>query len=534
MALGKLVTASVLICLFSCTRSVAADANVQALKGGSSPYSPSPASPTAPQATGVPFGGPTRCGLGGRIGAAVNDVTGLDSASSFYRGSMQSVTSPYVGVFADCSLATFGNTPGPFSSWVLSVLPTIDLMHSNTVPYSGLGGGFPVSSSGSMTQVDYLGLLKLTTVLTPEYRFSIFGGAGASTIRPFGTPTGPGGPSITSGDTVAAFRIGVELSRMIASGYAIGLQAAYQRNAAATFATTLDDERFKLKPSNKFLLGLILAFGGPVATDFPPAPPPTSQAGNLTPKRYTLPQPEKQKYVCGPDITEKVYLTLKKIEAEYDAASADQKKAACTALYSPTDYNHAWDIEGLDPEAAPNKEEGRYWDKDQHSFVKEKRNKYGTPVKGPDGQVITVPFKPWLTNTSDVCAIPRPDEECAATVEFDGVCMHAQVANYVMWGLVNRLCSNSYKANSDAHDAVKARGAASGTDAATVSGQQAMTDVGFAYTPKTSLQDAKDTWKNALKNASDAGAFKRFDRCTLTCPVKLGRPPFNYFWQGLQ
>ena len=225
-------------------------------------------------------------------------------------------------------------------------------------------------------------------------------------------------------------------------------------------------------------------------------------------------------YVCGPDITEKVYNTLKNTETAYNNASASQKAAACGSLFGLTTYNSAWDIDGLDPASAPNPKEGREWDDTTKSWTKELRNDDNKPILGANGKVRKVPFKPWFTNTN-ACAIPRPDDVCAATVQFAGTCQHAQIVNYVMWGEVNKLCGNSLD---KAMAATILRGLRS--DQSLVDAQNAMTNIGYNFNSKVRRGPVMAGWSEMVDD-------KRFAQCTLTCKEPVQSVGFNFNWTGL-
>lgn len=457
---------------------------------------------------------PSACHFGGMIGGVGLPRMGLNSSSGFYHGSAQGPVGGYIGAFADCGLTALPG-PGPYNMWVLSVAPTVDLRLS-PLAFSGTGGGFPVTAHGMLTELDYMALLKLTTPLSPTQSFAIFAGPGGASLWPNGQPTGIGGPQINGADTAFALRAGAEYSWAIGNNLIAGLQASYQYTLPTTFATTLAGEDFRLRDNHSIMVGLnVVCCAAPppppgestVERLTPPQEPPVTPPVTLPPVAHT-PPPEtpKDQHICGPDITYKVYLTLRKIAAEYKAATPAQQKAACGSLYGLTSWGHAWDIDGLDPDSA----------------------------NGP---------QPWLTRYSNACAIPRPSEVCAATVEFAGTCQHAQIVNYVMWGLVNHLCG--YKrgtatgiahARNTTYAVLRALFKHQGSpNLNEVQGsQEAMIDVGYTFQPGSALGTSLGTWQQILAAAKQKGYFKIFEPCELKCPVKLYRPPFNYIWEGLQ
>ena len=117
-----------------------------------------------------------------------------------------------------------------------------------------------------------------------------------------------------------------------------------------------------------------------------------------------------------------------------------------------------------------------------------------------------------------MCAIPRPDDACAATVQFMGTCQHAQVVNYAMWGRVNKLCGYPL---SDARAAVQAR-SFSGDDEMRQR-QLDLTNIGYT------ANSAEDVNRGFLTTPS------QFKKCQLKCTVKLSAtPPWTYHWEGFK
>src|SRR5205085_12447506 len=165
-----------------------------------------------------------------------------------------------VGVVATTNVATYGRSPAPFGTWVLSVGPIVDVMVLGTLKFDGTAGGLPVQSTGSMTQADFLGAAKLTTALNREYNLSIFGAAGLAKRWPEGNP---GGPQIIGSDTAAAYRLGVELSRVTRNDVNFGWTFAYQRTEAMRFDSSLAGEEYRFGKSDQFMLGMTVTWGKP-------------------------------------------------------------------------------------------------------------------------------------------------------------------------------------------------------------------------------------------------------------------------------
>jgi len=104
--------------------------------------------------------------------------------------------------------------------------------------------------------------------------------------------------------------------------------------------------------------------------------------------------------VCGPDITDKMIAVMESIMNFYESWSAAERSKKCTRIVDPTgDYNNMWDIDHLSPVSS-------------------------------DIKILRV-YAPQ-------CA--KPDPPCGLSVELFGYCVHPQIANYMQWGLMNKLC----------------------------------------------------------------------------------------------
>ena len=211
----------------------------------------------APPPAFSPFSLPFSLGLS--VGTEFAGSHGVHSTSGFYRGQANSYAGPYAGLFANVPFARTGSGAMPFQTWIWSVTPALDFMRARGVTFSGMGGGVPVTGTGSMSQIEGLLMLKATTPLGPASAFSLFGGLGAASLRPSGAPTGVGGPMFTSNATVPVFRAGIEVSQRAAM-LNIALQAFYQRTGGATFETSLPGERFEEKPNDSVRLGLTFTY----------------------------------------------------------------------------------------------------------------------------------------------------------------------------------------------------------------------------------------------------------------------------------
>ena len=183
-----------------------------------------------------------------------------------------------------------------------------------------------------------------------------------------------------------------------------------------------------------------------------PPPPPLSTP---TPTNVAhSPPPQEPEAICGPDITEFVLSVLRDMRNDYQN-NPDKQSAACHALLDPASAASAWDIIGLDPSSAPN--EGTKYSPENDDWrppeaptppqlstddtpeqAQDKQDAYQKELEDYKGKI----KKPWFTGYSKLCATPR--ETCGATVEFLGTCQHAQVVNYVQWGMMMSLCGPGY------------------------------------------------------------------------------------------
>lgn len=135
---------------------------------------------------------------------------------------------------------------------------------------------------------------------------------------------------------------------------------------------------------------------GSTATPQPPAAPVQS-----TPRK-----PGPDELVCGPDVTDHVLDALRLLQETYNSWDYWTRAGKCLVLYNPLKFQAAWDMQLF------------------------------TPSDGEDYMT----HKFFQRAAPDYCAVPP--HPCGPTVKFMGYCIHAQVVNYVQWGLMNELCDN--------------------------------------------------------------------------------------------
>lgn len=108
--------------------------------------------------------------------------------------------------------------------------------------------------------------------------------------------------------------------------------------------------------------------------------------------------------VCGPDITQALKRTVARLERNFNTLPEETKNDACIAAVAPTAM-FSWDILGIH---------------DRHE---------------------------WIDRTHPTCDVGGPN----STVEVDGQCFYTGSVNYLLWGVMFRLCN---KANPNVGPAV--------------------------------------------------------------------------------
>lgn len=116
-------------------------------------------------------------------------------------------------------------------------------------------------------------------------------------------------------------------------------------------------------------------------------------------------KPAPDQRICGPDVTDHVLGVLQLIEDTYKSWDAATQAKRCGDLYG-LGFNAAWDMQGFTPS---------------------------------DGEP-TMPHIFFQRAAPGYCAVPR--WPCGTTVQFFGRCIHAQVVNYLQWGMMNALCDS--------------------------------------------------------------------------------------------
>ena len=217
--------------------------------------------------------------------------------------------------------------------------------------------------------------------------------------------------------------------------------------------------------------------------------------------------------------------TLRKIRNDFND-NAEKQTAACRSLIDPRTGGIAWDILELAPGRAipaPSDEHPPY-------LYEEKSDSW---VMRDDKGRATVWKKPWFTEASHMCAIPRAIPACAPTVEFLGICEHSQVVNYLQWNFMLNLCGGVYPyAGPVLRKAWNLK--QYGTTAPNET-QEHMSEIAEQIFDR--LEDNPDEIdfseiKEALQGLDAGLDQKPIRECELTCKVKIDTP-FDYRWIGL-
>jgi hypothetical protein len=196
---------------------------------------------------------------------------------------------------------------------------------------------------------------------------------------------------------------------------------------------------------------------------------------------------------CGPDVTDYVLGVLQMIQDTYKSWSDAERSKRCGSLYG-LGFQAAWDLQGFTPS-------------DGESYMPEIFFQRAAP---------------------NYCAIPK--DQCGATVAFLGYCVHAQVVNYVQWGLMNELCGTQVKGRI----ARSTRSVFS--DYST--GQEVMSDIGADFNGSLDLETKKRILKDIMdtlvrRNQDDWYKMNGTD-CALVCDQSVARPWLENFSWGFQ
>jgi len=134
--------------------------------------------------------------------------------------------------------------------------------------------------------------------------------------------------------------------------------------------------------------------------------------------------PPQDALICGPDLTKNVEAALQQVVDTYEGNSwtPAEKKQRCADII---DWTH------------PKKAAGA-WDIDpfyRWCHVEVMKHADGTETRTNKGKHLEF---------TKYCGIP--EYPCGCSIEFAGVCIHAQIVNYMLWGVMNELCDQNMTA----------------------------------------------------------------------------------------
>ena len=196
-------------------------------------------------------------------------------------------------------------------------------------------------------------------------------------------------------------------------------------------------------------------------------------------------------FACGIDVTDPTKAAITTTRTEFGKLTAEQKTEACAALASLRTGAFAWDIIDL-----------------HHQVTSDLLNK---------------PYRP-------LCATSGATPACGSSVTVDGSCHFAGSANYVIFGVMCRLCSTHYQtmlSSASWYEVLDKDTYRQGLMQFSKSGMLGLIDLYKKYIPLFKLEspagnlDAAKRWSIAGYDGWPTGATTPApDRanCQLTCP----------------
>jgi hypothetical protein len=202
---------------------------------------------------------PSRFHFGLFLGSST--ITDLPTASSsgFYSGNLAGNSTAFAfGGSAFYDLATIGNRPGPFGSFILSAGVVVDHFTNAQIRWRGTCADVACDGSGRLSELNYIGELKLTTPLPGNNSINGYVGFGGTTFYPEGSPTG--GTAFRGNASTAAFRVGFGVDHRFDDNWAAGFKVGTQFSGSTDYDTTLVGERFRLDRKSEVIVGLTLTY----------------------------------------------------------------------------------------------------------------------------------------------------------------------------------------------------------------------------------------------------------------------------------
>ncbi|MFK7766267.1 MAG: hypothetical protein AB8B55_03415 [Mariniblastus sp.] len=208
-------------------------------------------------------------------------------------------------------------------------------------------------------------------------------------------------------------------------------------------------------------------------------------------------------FACGVDVTDKTKGAIRATKAMFARWNDSDKHEACESLYSFSTGAIAWDILEL------------------HQQV--------------TSDTINSGFRP-------ACATSGASPACGSSVTVDGSCHFAGSANYVIFGVMCRLCTDHYRRminSASWYEIFDKDSYLQGIRSLNRNGMLGLIDLYKKYVPLLRLEspagniDAAKRWSMAGYDGWPNGvATPAGDRtnCTLTCPVITSIPQFRVSW----
>ena len=208
-------------------------------------------------------------------------------------------------------------------------------------------------------------------------------------------------------------------------------------------------------------------------------------------------------FACGVDVTLNIKAAVRSAKTHFASWSNDHKHQACGALHSFRTGSYAWDI------------------LEMHSQV--------------TSDTLNIGLRPQ-------CATSGATPACGSSVTVDNSCHFAGSANYVIFGVMCKLCSDHYStmlSNASWYELIDKQTYQDGLIQFSLTGMLGLIDLYKKYLPLLML-DSPAGNIDAAKRWSIAGYYgwphcattpvPDRSNCTLTCPSATSLPKFNVSW----
>jgi hypothetical protein len=214
-----------------------------------------------------------------------------------------------------------------------------------------------------------------------------------------------------------------------------------------------------------------------------PAPAPAPPAPAPTPPAPAPPAPRPPEFVCGPDVTDQIKTAVAHTKTMFAGWSETERTDQCHALTSLLTGAIAWDIIQLHQNA-------------------------------------------WILTYRPACATAGANPRCGSSVKVGPDCHYAGSSNYVIFGVMCKLCNTHFTS-------LKSTDADDYTEAAALELVNKYKGTGFTGldTPSANFKPSQDWtssgfrgWPGASQPAGDRS------NCDPTCPTAYTGVPFEVNW----